>query len=297
MSKETKIQWCDYTFNPWIGCEKVSPACKFCYAEQFADRYGYAKWGPNGARQKTADSTWKKPYALDRKAKKERTRFKVFCASLADVFDDHSSINQEWRDELFKMIKETPNLDWLLLTKRPENFKKFLPADWGTGYENVWLGISVENVHYANERIIDLLETPAICRFISAEPLLGPFDLPDKGIDWIIIGGESGHITKIRKLDLAIVRQMIESAKKNGIKVFFKQLGGIASKALKITFDKSGSDFDKYPPVLDWLKIREFPAPGFILNDPGWNSADLFQEGEDNSGHPTDSPFYDNLFR
>lgn len=259
MAENSKIGWTDNTFNPWIGCSKVSALCKFCYAEQFANRYNHAKWGESGTRVKTAASNWKKPYTWDRKAAKLNIRTKVFCSSLADVFDKHPSIKQEWRDELFKIIKETPNLDWLLLTKRPENMVDLLPADWGKGYPNVWIGASIGEKKNSEQLIKSLTAVPAKVRFISAEPLLEPFDLPKYGIDWILIGGESGPTTQIRKLDLNTVRLMIDRAQINGTKVFFKQLGAVLAKQYKLSFDKAGEDFDKYPELLSWLKIREYP--------------------------------------
>lgn len=261
MGFDSKIEWTHHTFNPWLGCTKVSPACKFCYAEQFTNRYGMVNWGPNGERKKTSEQNWKKPYAWNRKAEKEGVRYRVFCASLADIFDDHESIKQEWRDALFKMIKETPNLDWLLLTKRPENYHKFLPSDWGVGYANVWLGISVENQQRANERMPILISTNAAIRFLSCEPLLGNIDFgyhTFEFINWVIIGGESGHLKDIRKLDLEHVKSVINQSKEYGIKVLFKQLGTLLAKELKLT-DTKGGNFEEYPQHLDWLKIREYP--------------------------------------
>ena len=261
MGENSKISWTDHTFNPWIGCTKVDQLCKFCYAEHFAERYGYAKWGPAGKRQKTADSNWKKPYSWARKAKKLGIRYRVFCASLADVFDDHESIKQEWRDELWKMIRETPHLDWLLLTKRPENFEKFLPADWGQGYPNVWLGVSAGDQDGADTRIPVLTQTPAFVRFISCEPMLGSVDLSGfetERISWVIVGGESGAVSKIRKINLLWVKSLKEQCEKYNLKFYFKQLGSILAKEYKLR-DKWGANYDDYPQLLDWLKVRQIP--------------------------------------
>ena len=119
MAENSKIEWTDHTFNPWIGCTKVSDGCKNCYAESLMDkRWGKVKWGPQGQRQRTSDENWKKPFAWDRQAAKQGIRYRVFCASLADVFEDNDQVS-DWRLDLFDMIKVTPNLDWLLLTKRP----------------------------------------------------------------------------------------------------------------------------------------------------------------------------------
>lgn len=259
MGESSKIQWTDHTFNPWIGCTKIDALCQNCYAEKFSNRYGHAKWGEFGVRKKTSDANWKKPYQWNRKAEKEGVRYRVFCASLSDVFDDHNSISQEWRDVLFKMIRETPNLDWLLLTKRPDNFKRYLPVDWGmTGYNNVWLGCSIGDKKGRDERMDLLLNTPAYIHFISGEPFLNMYELPKHGIDWIIFGGESGTLSKIRETNLSHVNTMIQQAKKFGIKVFFKQLGTILAKKYKLN-DGHGGNFDEYPIGLDFLKIREIP--------------------------------------
>lgn len=172
MGENSKIEWCDHTFNPWIGCTKVSAACDHCYAEPMAtNRLGVA-WGPGAPRRRTAASTWKQPLAWDRKAAKEGRRARVFCASLADVFD--AEVDEAWRDDLFALIDQTPNLDWLLLTKRPAVARKVMPE---RPRPNVWLGVTVEDQKMADLRIPLLLETPAAVRFLSMEPLLGPVDM------------------------------------------------------------------------------------------------------------------------
>jgi protein gp37 len=224
MGENSSISWCDNTWNPWVGCTKVSPACDHCYAETYGKRFGIG-WGPHAARRRTAESTWKHPLAWNRKAEREGSRLRVFCASLADVFDNQ--VDASWRADLFALIQATPHLDWLLLTKRPQNIAKMLPDDWGAGYPNVWLGTTVENQVEADRRIPHLLGVPAAKRFLSCEPLLGPVDLlpwlppvhhhpdnepcpeldalvavaraelrrrhPEAGaLDWVITGGESG---------------------------------------------------------------------------------------------------------
>lgn len=262
MGENSKISWTDHTFNPFIGCSRVDQLCKFCYAEHFSNRYGYAKWGPSGKRERTSPANWRKPYQWCRKAKKLGIRYKVFCASLSDVFDDHESIKQEWRDELWKIIRETPNLDWQLLTKRPENFEKFLPADWGQGYPNVWLGVSAGDQAGANIRIPILTRTPAFVRFISCEPMLGPVDLSafeTEKINQIVSGGESGAVSKIRKLDLLWIKGLKEQCEKYNIRFYFKQLGSILAKEYRMR-DKWGADFDNYPQQLDWIKVRQVPS-------------------------------------
>jgi protein gp37 len=192
MTANTKIEWADHTFNPWIGCTKVSPGCDHCYAEALAtNRLGVA-WGQHADRRRTAESTWRQPLAWNRKAEREGRRYRVFCASLADVFDNQ--VPSRWREDLWHYIENTPHLDWLLLTKRPQNIEEMLPdartgtKPWGAGWPNVWLGTTVENQAEANRRIPHLLSVPAAKRFLSCEPLLGPVDLTriawPAGDDW-----------------------------------------------------------------------------------------------------------------
>jgi Protein of unknown function (DUF5131) len=155
MGDTTKIEWTDSTFNPWIGCQKVSPGCDHCYAEAMMDhRYGRVQWGPHGERQRTSTANWRKPLRWNREGEQfEREyghRHRVFCASLADVFDNQ--VNPQWRIDLFKLIKQTPALDWLLLTKRPQNIRNMLPGDWDAGWPNVWLGTTCESQEYYDQR-------------------------------------------------------------------------------------------------------------------------------------------------
>ncbi|UXQ89154.1 hypothetical protein [Synechococcus phage MinM1] len=176
MGENSAIEWCDHTFNPWIGCTKVSPGCDHCYAETLAtNRLGVA-WGPHAERRRTAESTWRQPLAWNRKAAREGKRARVFCASLADVFDNQVPV--KWRDDLWTLIAETPHLDWLLLTKRPQNISQMLPGAWrNEAWPNVWLGTTVEHQAEADLRIRHLLQAPASVRFLSCEPLLGAVDL------------------------------------------------------------------------------------------------------------------------
>lgn len=178
MAENSKIEWTDHTFNPWMGCTAVSPACDHCYAEAQTARFKQVGWGAHADRKRTREGNWRLPLLWNDKAQKSGVRFKVFCASLADVFDNHKSILPQWRQDLWDLIRATPNLDWLLLTKRPQNFEKYLPDDyWGKGYSNVWLGVTVENQQEADRRIPILLNTSATKRFLSCEPLLGPVDI------------------------------------------------------------------------------------------------------------------------
>lgn len=177
MAENSKIEWTDHTFNPWTGCTKVSPACDHCYAEGWAKRSGHVQWGPHGDRRLTSAANWRKPLKWNEEARRLGIRYRVFCASLADVFDNHHSIMQDWRAQLWALIRATPNLDWQLLTKRPQNIAKMLPSDWGDGWPNVWIGTTVENQVEADRRIPIFLNVPARVRFLSCEPLLGPLEL------------------------------------------------------------------------------------------------------------------------
>jgi len=177
MAENSGIEWTDHTFNPWIGCTRVSPACDNCYAETLATGRLGREWGPHAARRRT--KTWGDPVRWNRQAEGATVRPRVFCASLADVFDNHRSILPEWRHDLWALIETTPNLDWLLLTKRPQNIAKMVPQRWmGDGFPpHVWTGTTVENQTEAERRIPHLLAVPARVRFLSCEPLLGPVDL------------------------------------------------------------------------------------------------------------------------
>jgi len=200
MGKETAIEWTHHTFNPWWGCVRVSAACDHCYAETWAKRLGEDVWGPRSERRFFSDAHWREPLKWNAEAKVQGVRRRVFCASMADVFENRPDLVQP-RLRLLELISQTPHLDWLLLTKRIHLVKKQLPK----GYvfpSNVWLGTTVENQSEANKRIRHLLEfaTPSV-RFLSCEPLLGPLDLSpfltanELGVkvDWVIAGGESGH--------------------------------------------------------------------------------------------------------
>lgn len=198
MAKNTKIEWAHHTFNPWIGCTKVSPACDHCYAKaNFDDRRHVVQWGAGQPRKHTAPSTWANPLRWNAEAERRGVRYRVFCASLADVFDNE--VPPEWRVELLRLIEATPHLDWLLLTKRIGNARNMLQAAMGMiGVihkplpSNVWIGASITSQAEADRDIPKLLAVPAAKRFLSMEPLLGPVDLGA----WI--GDESCHVCRTR---------------------------------------------------------------------------------------------------
>jgi protein gp37 len=289
MSENSKIEWTDHTFNPWIGCTKVSPGCDHCYAEARMDnRLHVVNWGAGQPRKRTSAENWREPIKWNARKFYECScgwrghevstegtsltaglpscpvcdridikdaRQRVFCASLADVFDNE--VPPEWRRDLFALIAATPNLDWLLLTKRIGNAVRMLPPDWGDGYPNAWLGISVVNQEEADRDIPKLLRVPAPVRFLSMEPLLGPVSLsafdhdffegwsvepvccgrpgyeccgypepvqvPTPCIDWVIVGGESGPNARPMHPDWA--RSLRDQCAAAGTPFFFKQWG------------------------------------------------------------------------
>lgn len=274
MGEATKIEWADHTWSPWRGCTKVSGGCKFCYAETLSKRNTavLGEWGPNGKRVVNKD--WNKPITWDRAAKKSGEQKRIF-PSLCDPFEERDDLI-EIRDRFWDVVSETPHLDWLILTKRPENLNRMVP--WTAAHagqyrdrfwENVWLGTSVENQATTDERIPRLLEIPAAVRWLSVEPLLGPIDLSnhlrphcpgccgplsdhlvctecewcsDDGccINWVVVGGESGP--HARPCDLQWIRSIVKQCKDAGVPVFVKQLGSKPfDSSLRISIDGENS--------------------------------------------------------
>ena len=226
MAQNSSIEWTSHTFNPWWGCTKVSDGCKFCYAESIANRYGHPVWGPTAERRTFGDKHWKEPLKWNQEAKRSGERQRVFCASMADVFDERAP--EEEREKLWDLIRCTPNLDWQILTKRPHLMQDHLPHDWNDGYDNVWLGTSVEDDRVLH-RITELVSVPAVVHFLSLEPLIGPLDaLPLAHIEWAIVGGESGP--KSRPMEEQWVESIRLQCQDNGVPFFFKQWGGIRKK-------------------------------------------------------------------
>ncbi|OAB13557.1 hypothetical protein AQ853_28275 [Burkholderia pseudomallei] len=250
MSENSKIEWCDHTFNPREGCQKVGPGCDHCYAEARNARFGggsAVNWGAGAPRRRTSVANWRKPLAWN--AAHERffaaqgRRQRVFCASLADVFDN--AIDPAWRRDLFDLIVDTPNLDWLLLTKRIGNVQQMVQATTLCDLlpSNVWLGATIVNQEEAERDIPKLLAVPARVRFLSMEPLLGPVDLVSsgalwsdmngnivdapsrglRGVDWVIAGGESGHGARPMHPDWA--RSLRDQCAAADVPFLFKQWG------------------------------------------------------------------------
>jgi len=242
MGVKTGIAWTHHTFNVVWGCTKVSPACANCYAETLSNRWGFDVWGPGKPRRTFSQKHWNEPLKWDRQAHKDNTRRRVFCSSMCDIFEDHPTVIQELQ-KLWPLIRATPNLDWQLLTKRSDRIAANLPSDWGNGYDNVWLGVTVENNDYVT-RADDLRIIPAKIRFISYEPALGPLDKLDlTGLHWLIAGGESGP--GFRQHDPQWTRDIRDRCHDEKVAFFYKQGSSL----------HSGED-----DTLDGQTYKEFPA-------------------------------------
>ena len=279
MAESTGIEWTDATWSPWEGCTRVGPGCDHCYAESMNRwlRRG-ENWGPGAPRRFYSEDHWTKPIKWQRDALKFDTlhqrRRRVF-PSVCDPFDNEAS--DFLRQRFFGLIRLTPSIDWLLLTKRIGNAKSMLPADWGDGYPNVWIGATVVNQEEADRDIPKLLALPASVRFLSCEPLLEPIALQWNWLDgigsktgerlhWVIAGGESGP--KARDCDIGWIRSIVAQCKSAGTPVLVKQLG---AKPVwsdtdddsepphwgRIIYnDKKGGDWSEWPHA---LRVREFP--------------------------------------
>lgn len=230
--KQTKIEWTHHTFNPWWGCAKISPACMHCYAEMTAKRYGKCSWGKNASRRFFSDTHWKEPLKWNDEAQRRGERERVFCASMADVFEDRLDLIVH-RERLWKVIQTTPWLNWLLLTKRPENVSSMIPWNSDAWPSNVWLGTTVESQQYAEKRLPHLLSHKAAVRFLSCEPLLGEVDLRPwftpsglEPLNWVIAGGESGG--KSRATNPAWIQKLQNDCQQAKIPFHFKQWGNWA---------------------------------------------------------------------
>jgi len=289
MGENTQIAWTDHTFNPWHGCQRVSPGCEHCYAETLAARFG-TEWGPKVERRFFGDKHWNDPVRWNKKAEKLGVRQKVFCASMADVFEDRRDLDIH-RERLWKLIEATPFLDWQLLTKRPQNIKAMLPESLPR--RNVWLGTTIESQEYADQRIPHLIRNAAAVHFLSYEPGLGPvkiFDgcapypiqtpigetLPPSTL-WVIVGGESGN--GARPFQVSWARDIVEQCRLVGVACFVKQYGGNPVQrgpVLSLTSsdkelagvsdlwpirlkDRKGGNMEEWE---EGLRVREFPIPG-----------------------------------
>ena len=281
--KGTAINWCDNTFNGWEGCTRVSPGCDHCYAEARDARHltePFSHWGKGASRRVMSDLKWREPLKWDRDAAESGTRPRVFCASLADWADSEAPSGQ--RERLWALIRKTPNLDWLLLTKRAGNIRRMLPPDWGVGYPNVWLGVTVENRKHGLPRLDVLRSIPAAVRFASIEPLLEDLGVVDfSGIHWAIIGGETG--SGARSIDTVWVEAIIEQCRAQNVAPWVKQLGKVPSDsgAELVVLDEDGrqsgnaEDWNLWPEHLAHLKVRELPSVDRDELTRGRHEADL----------------------
>jgi protein gp37 len=288
MAEKSGIEWTDATFNPWWGCAKVSPGCDHCYAERDAGRYqpGIPLWGlkrDGAVRRHFGDTHWNNPVRWNRRAEREGRRLRVFCASMADVFDKDAL--PEERARLFRLIEQTPHLDWLVLTKRIGNaVPMMIDADFFPGAcPNFWLGISVVNQAEADRDVPKLLRTPAWVRFLSIEPMLERVDLcevfgmwwnqtmgcweskharpinsdnfrgHERGIDWMIVGGESGP--GARPMDPEWALSLARQADGAGAAFFFKQ----GSQR-----DPRWPDFKNPATFPEGLRRREWPISRWL---------------------------------
>lgn len=231
MSAKTEISWTDASWSPWWGCTAVSPACDHCYAESFSRRLGYAEgstkfpiWGKNAERRSFGDEHWAKPLKWNKSAGKRGRRIRAF-PSMCDPMEDRRDLDQP-RERWYRLIEDTPNIDWLILTKRPQNFRRFLPSEWLVNPRaNVWLMATVESSEYL-WRADALRFTPAVVHGLSVEPLLGPIpELRDHldGIDWVITGGESG--AKARPANPQWFRDIRDLCRANNVAYHHKQNG------------------------------------------------------------------------
>lgn len=328
MAETTGISWADHTFNPWIGCTKVSPACKHCYAERdFDHRYHKVQWGPSGTRILTTAANWRKPIKWNREAEQTGRRPRVFCASLADVFEDwegpmrtasgvittmgddgrfirnpdcpmghRPATMDDARRQLFELIDQTPHLDWLLLTKRPENTLTMWPADPSAcagvpkPYRNVWLGTSIENQTLADARLPCLREAVewgmVQTTFVSAEPMLGPIDLGENhGVDWVIAGGESGP--NARPSHPEWFRSLRDQCKRSGVAFHFKQWGEWISK------DDPSYTGQPFGDRFGLLNVDGGWFPQTADTNPGTHESAMVRIGTKQSGRLLDGQLHD----
>ena len=255
MGENSKIHWTDHTWNPWWGCVRISPACCNCYAENLAKRMGLNLWGPYADRKEWTEKNWQMPFKWNEAARQSGRKATVFCASMADIFEDHPQANA-LRARAMETMEACDWLIWLLLTKRPENISRMVPEGWRrAGWRNVWYGVTGETRGWASERVSQLLLIPAAGRFISIEPLLdeqmevyrmltpptragllGHVFYPLRGlaavpdcdwniakIDWVIVGGESGG--NARPFSIPAAHRIIDQCKSANVPVFLKQMG------------------------------------------------------------------------
>ncbi len=241
MEEQTAISWADATFNPWIGCTKVSPACDHCYAARDNDRRKWVSgWGAGVPRRRT--KTWGDPKRWNRKAEATGYRPRVFCASLADVAD--KEVDPAWRVDLWQLLRETPYLRWMLVTKRIGNLEKMVPDDWPFPHVGV-ISTIVTQAEWDRDWP-KLKRMPAPWRGISMEPLLGEINIGSERPEWIITGGESGPVCRITRPEW--VASLRDQCSANGIAFHHKQWGGVRPEANGCLLD--GVEYKQFPAAL-----------------------------------------------
>ena len=258
--QNSTIEWTDHTFNGWWGCVNVSPACDHCYAEARDKRKMFSPethWGKDAARRINSDDYWNEPYTWNRRAARLGINQRVFCGSMCDVMERRADLDAP-RKRLFKIIEETSNLTWMLLTKRPQEYRKMLPHAWlKDPRPNVWLMTTVEQQDYL-WRVEEVLNAPAVVHGISVEPMLGPITLPEQflalaGRAWVISGGESGP--GARPSEAGWFRTLRDQCVSAGVSFFFKQWGEHGADFIKIGKKQAGR-------ILDGREWNEFPGVG-----------------------------------
>lgn len=245
MGEISNIQWTGSTWNPWIGCHKISPGCKFCYAERWMKRTGTDLHSVRRTSEKTFHSppTWKESR-------------KIFTCSLSDFFLKEADA---WRDEAWEVIRASPCHTYQILTKRPERVLKLLPSSWNKDFNHVWIGVTAEDPQTLQQRAKDFAKVYSTVRFLSLEPLLSnvssELKLTVKDFDWVIVGGESGGRGKRRTTELGWIRGIVNVCQDQGVPVFVKQLGSDLAHRMHLT-DWHGGDISEFPSD---LRIRQIP--------------------------------------
>jgi len=272
--KASKIEWTRSTFNPWWGCERVSPGCAHCYAEAFAKRTGHDIWGGSADRRLFGDKHWNEPLRWNAEAAKTGEPWRVFCASMADVFEDRPDLVAP-RARVFDLIARTPALTWLLLTKRPENMVRMTPPEWAAGWpKHVWAGTTVEDA--ARKVRIDALRlVPAAVRWLSLEPLIEDLGTVDfAGIAWAIIGGESGG--GARPFHWRWGRSLLAQMRGQGVAPHVKQSGvrPVAFDLMDLSYDASRAWDSEHAG-------EPFPRDGVIVRPLDGKGADMAEWPED----------------
>lgn len=266
MGEVTGISWCDHTFNPWEGCTKISPGCDLCYAAARDERYHAGEnWGKDAARLQHTARYWNQPLRWNAAAIDAGERRRVFCGSLMDIMEDRRDLDAS-RDAVFELIDRCTALDWLLVTKRPQCFRRLLPSAWRAGAPtNVWCIVTVESSDYL-WRVAHLMDYPFHIRGISYEPALERVDFSPwlgfpAGVDWLIIGGESSQLaSQARSFQIAWAREAIKACRDaKAAAPFLKQLGSNAvdNQMRFITRHRAGADPEEWP---EDVRVQEFPV-------------------------------------